>query len=231
MIRPRSRLRVLTLAMAALGAFSGCKKDDASKAPAAADRSAPIQNPYIALSTPLEVAPVGITLTTLEGSTVNFGALATDRIVVVVPWVQPQTDAMDRLNSVRDSAFGLSGVRILPVLIEKAPTAERLAELSAQSAQMGIPFYVDAEHSLIKFINANLKRRPSQKSTLSIPSYVVLTEGVRRITVAPKERATLRGILDEALIHILPTEPPPLPATEVSVPPADAPAAAAPSAP
>ncbi len=227
---PRTRLRALTFALAALGALSGCKKDDASnKAPPPAARPpAHLQNPYVALSTPLQVAPMGITLTRLNGQPISFGALANERIVVVVPWVRAQADALTRIASVRDSVAGLPGVRILPVLIEKSPSPERLAELSAQSEEVRVPFFVDTEMTLIKFLNQNRPRRPTKENVVSVPAYAVLTEDVRRITFAPKGEPGLRAILDEALKHPLPTPPPPMPPTEVSLPPGSTPAAAAP---
>lgn len=210
MIRRITGLRALPFALAAVASFGGCKKDGADANAPTASQSAAANRPYASLSKPLEVSSSGIVLTQLDGTTVSFGSLATDSVVVVVPWVPVQKDAVQRVSDVRDALSGVPGVRIVPVIVDRDTSPERLAELAKQSEQLKLPIYVDAQPTMIRFLNSNMGVVQGRKPRISVPSYAVLTENLLRVTFAPKTDASefkgaLRNLVDDALANPIPT--------------------------
>lgn len=242
MSRPISRLRALTLAVAALGLLAGCKDDAPSKPDASKVAPSKPDTSYAAISRPLRVASTGISLTQLDGTKVSLESLATEKVVVLVPWVRAQKDALTRVGNVRDALAGVKGVRVLPVIIDRASTPERMAEIAAMGTEAKLPLFIDADQTLIRFLVANMAARPSKPNVISVPSYAILTEGLRRVTYAPEvpDSTTkgVRALVDEALRTPLETAAPPAPTApsipaqpEAAKPEVAAPAAPVPAAP
>src|SRR5690606_32115393 len=202
---------------------AGCKKNEPPAAPPVQMRPS-----FTHLKTPVKTDPAPIPLVGTDGAQVTLGQVATGKVVVVIPWVPPQQEeAEKRILELRDALRDLQGVQLLPVNVQRAPSAAHLEKLAKQAQAQKLPIYVDAEVQLLPFINDHLRVRAKNRKVMTLPPYVLLTHNLRQLAVdAPSNDLAIDAaqLVRQALAAPPPTEASPAaaPAGEAAAPTPDA---------